>query len=120
MAEMMSPWMQAFIRFDPAEAFARVGVPVLAVNGTLDLQVWHDLNLPAIEKAVRDGGGSVEIVRFADLNHMLQPAKTGGIEEYASIDITMAEDALKTIADWIGARAPVAAPKTGSDVSGDS
>lgn len=120
MAEMMSPWMQAFIRFDPAEAFAGVDVPVLAVNGTLDLQVWHDLNLPAIEAAVRGGGGSVEIVRFADLNHMLQPAKTGAIEEYGSIDITMAEDAMKTIADWIGARSPVVAPKTDSDASEDS
>ena len=86
----------------------------------MDLQVWHDLNLPAIEAAVRGGGGSVEIVRFENLNHMLQPAKTGGIDEYGVIDITMAEDAMKTIADWIGARSRVVAPKAGSDASGDS
>lgn len=101
LAEMTSPWMKTFVRFDPAEAFGKVPVPVLAVNGTLDVQVWHDLNLPAIEDAVRAGGGRVEIVRFEGLNHMLQPAVTGAVEEYAVIDITMDEGAMQTMVDWI-------------------
>ncbi len=120
MAEMMSPWMQTFIRFDPADAFAEIDVPVLAVNGTLDLQVWHDLNLPAIEAAVRGGGGGVEVVRFEGLNHMLQPATTGRIDEYATIDITMDEDAMKTIADWIAVRSRVVAPGSEPKAPGDA
>ncbi|MEC8320368.1 MAG: alpha/beta hydrolase, partial [Planctomycetota bacterium] len=101
MASMGSPWMRAFIRFDPAVAWRSVRVPVLAVNGTLDLQVWHDLNLPAIERAVRDGGGAVEIVRFEGLNHMLQPTTTGSPDEYAIIDTTMDEAAMESIGSWV-------------------
>ena len=101
MAQMGSPWMRAFIRFDPAIAWRSVRVPALAVNGTLDLQVWHDLNLPAIERAVRGGGGAVEIVRFEGLNHMLQPTTTGSPDEYAIIDTTMDEAAMETLGSWI-------------------
>ena len=111
-AEMSSPWMRRFVRFDPAEAFARVEVPVLAVNGTLDLQVWHDLNLPAIERAVREAGGRVTVVRLEGLNHMLQPATTGGIDEYAAIDLTMDEDAMALIANWILEQPAVAADRS--------
>ena len=101
MAQMSSPWMTTFIRFDPAEAWRKVRVPILAVNGTLDLQVWHDQNLPAIEKAVREGGGAVDVIRFEGMNHMLQPATTGSPSEYGVIDITMDAEAMNTIGDWI-------------------
>ena len=101
MMQMKTSWMRTFIRFDPATAWRRVKVPVLAVNGTLDLQVWHDLNLPAIENAVREGGGQVEVVRFEGMNHMLQPATIGTPEEYGIIDTTMDEKAITLIGDWI-------------------
>ena len=101
MAQMTSPWMTSFIRFDPATAWRQVRVPVLAINGTLDTQVAADINLPAIEAAVRIGGGSVEVVRLEGLNHMLQPATTGGPDEYGAIKTTMDEAAMAIIADFI-------------------
>lgn len=101
MSQMKSPWMRNFIRFDPADAWRRVRVPILAVNGTRDLQVWHDLNLPAIEHAVREGGGRVDVVRLDGLNHLLQPSEKGSPEEYGIIDITMDEKAIEVIGDWI-------------------
>ena len=100
-AQMTSPWMTTFIRFDPATAWRRVEVPVLAINGTLDTQVAADINLPAIEKAVRLGGGSIEVVRLEGLNHMLQPATTGGPDEYGAIKTTMDEAAMTIIANFI-------------------
>lgn len=109
-AQMTSPWMTNFIRFDPATAWREVEVPVLAINGTLDTQVAADINLPAIEEAVRNGGGSIEVVRLAGLNHMLQPAITGGPDEYGAIKTTMDEAAMAIIADFIleaPARRPV-------------
>ena len=99
--QMTSPWMTSFIRFDPATAWRQVEVPVLAINGTLDTQVAADINLPAIEAAVRIGGGSVEVVRLEGLNHMLQPATTGGPDEYGAIKTTMEEAAMAIIADFI-------------------
>ena len=100
--QLTSPWMETFVRFDPAEAWGRVRVPVLAVNGTLDTQVSSELNLGSIVTAVEAGGGRVEAIRFEGLNHMLQPAITGGVDEYGSIDITMDEKALAVITAWIG------------------
>jgi pimeloyl-ACP methyl ester carboxylesterase len=109
-AQMTSPWMTNFIRFDPATAWREVEVPVLAINGTLDTQVAADINLPAIEEAVRNGGGSIEVARLAGLNHMLQPAITGGPDEYGAIKTTMDEAAMAIIANFIleaPARRPV-------------
>tara|TARA_B100001059_G_C17717723_1_gene518930 strand:- start:541 stop:1074 length:534 start_codon:yes stop_codon:yes gene_type:complete len=100
-SQMGSPWMTTFVRFDPAEAWRKVGVPVLAVNGTLDTQVSPDLNLGAIESAIEEGGGEIEIMRLEGLNHMLQPAKTGGVDEYALIDVTMDEQSLAKITTWL-------------------
>ena len=93
--------MLEFIRFNPSRAFERIKVPILALNGTLDVQVWHEQNLPAIEAAVKAGGGRVEIARFEGLNHLFQPAKTGSIDEYAVIEITMDEGPMDRIADFI-------------------
>lgn len=99
--QMKSPWMTTFVRFDPAEAWRKVEVPVLAINGTLDTQVSPDLNLGAIESAIEEGGGEIEIMRLEGLNHMLQPAKTGGVDEYALIDVTMDEQSLVKITAWL-------------------
>ncbi len=99
--QLTSPWMLEFIRFNPSRAFERIKVPILALNGTLDVQVWHEQNLPAIEAAVKAGGGRVEIARFEGLNHLFQPAKTGSIDEYAVIEITMDEGPMDRIADFI-------------------
>lgn len=101
LGQLRTPWMKSFIQTDPAEAWRRVEVPVMAVNGTLDLQVSHDLNLDAIAAAVSAGGGRVDIVRLEGLNHMLQPARTGLPEEYGTIDLTMDEAAMDRISDWI-------------------
>lgn len=117
-AQMTSPWMTTFVRFDPATAWRRVGVPVLAINGTLDTQVAADINLPAIEEAVRLGGGSIEVVRLEGLNHMLQPATTGGPDEYGAIKITMDEAAMGIIANFI-LEAP-APPAAGVGPEGDA
>ena len=43
---LRSPWMLAFVRLDPREALRRVKCPVLALNGSLDLQVPPKENLP--------------------------------------------------------------------------
>ncbi|MCH2162734.1 MAG: alpha/beta hydrolase [Phycisphaerales bacterium] len=96
-----TPWMRSFLLQDPRESLRKLTMPVLAVNGTLDSQVWHEQNLPEIEKAVREGGGTIEIMRIEGLNHLLQPARTGAVSEYQTIEITMDEDTMGRIASWI-------------------
>lgn len=103
-AQLMSPWMNAFIRYDPGVALRACNLPVLAINGTLDRQVWHDQNLPAIEEAVTAAGGDVTILRVPGLNHLLQPATTGAVSEYESIETTIDEGVLTHIIEWINQR----------------
>jgi pimeloyl-ACP methyl ester carboxylesterase len=98
---LTSPWMKFFLSYDPRPTLAKLKCPILAINGTLDLQVWHEQNLPEIEKAVHAGGGNLTIKRYENLNHLFQPAKTGGLSEYAAIETTMDEHVLHDMAEWI-------------------
>src|SRR5262249_36597453 len=105
MAMTMTPWYRYFLTLKPEETLRKVKQPVLAVNGSLDLQVSSKENLPAIEKALKDGGNKdVTVQEFPGLNHLFQTAKTGSPTEYATIEETMSPVALKAIGDWIVAR----------------
>ncbi len=75
---------------------------MLAINGEKDLQVPSKENLAEIDKALKAGGNrNVKTVELAGLNHLFQPCKTGSPSEYASIETTIAPEALKTMGDWI-------------------
>ena len=96
------PWTDAFLRYDPATALKRVKCPVLALNGSLDLQVSADENLPAIEAALKAGHNPpAKFVTLKGLNHLFQPAKTGAVSEYGTIETTFDEAAMKLVADWV-------------------
>lgn len=98
----VSPWFRTFLQLDPAAYLRRVRCPVLVLNGELDLQVDPDQNLPAIERALREGGNKrFTIRRLSGLNHLFQRARTGLITEYAEIEETFNPDALQLIRQWL-------------------
>lgn len=100
--QITSPWMQYFIRFDPTPVLEEVSCPVLVVNGEKDLQVPAVENVPAIKKALYNGGNTaVTTIVFPDLNHLFQESDTGLPSEYGSIEQTFAPNALLAITDWI-------------------
>ncbi len=105
-AEMLAtPWMNYLLTYDPAATLRRVRVPVLAVNGELDLQVSPSQNLPAIKAALEAGGNrDVTTVEIPKLNHLFQTATTGNTTEYGTIEETISPVALKVITGWIVAR----------------
>jgi fermentation-respiration switch protein FrsA (DUF1100 family) len=99
---LTSPWFRYTLTYDPATALRKVSCPVLALNGSLDLQVPPAQNLPAIRKALEEGGNKhFEAVELPGLNHLFQPAKTGSPTEYAQIEETISPVALDKIASWI-------------------
>jgi len=103
---IVSSWMRYFLTFDPQASLVLVHCPVLAINGAKDVQVAADVNLPAIEKALRAGGNSDVTVReLPNLNHLFQTSKTGAVSEYAQIEETMSPIALTLMGDWIESRA---------------
>ncbi len=102
---LATPWMHYLLNYDPAATLRRVTVPVLAINGELDLQVPPSQNLPAIRRALEAGGNQdVTTTELPKLNHLFQTATTGAPSEYGTIEETMSPVALKTVSDWIAAR----------------
>jgi len=100
---LTSPWYRAFLTYDPRPALEKVKVPVLAMNGALDLQVPPHQNLPAIAAALEAGGNpDYQIVKLPHLNHLFQTAKTGAPMEYSKIEETFAPAALEVLGEWIG------------------
>jgi len=53
--QVTSPWMQFFIRYNPAPTLEKVKCPVLALNGEKDLQVPPKENLEAINASLKKG-----------------------------------------------------------------
>lgn len=97
-------WFRYFLAYDPAASLRKVTCPVLAINGTLDLQVDAEQNLPAIRKALARNRG-VTIKRLRGLNHLFQRAQTGSVDEYATIEHTFDVHALKLVTQWVVATA---------------
>ena len=97
---LTSPWYRAFIAYDPAPALRALKIPVLALVGGKDTQVTAAQNIPALRAALA-GDPRAEVVELPGLNHLLQPATTGGVEEYGKTEITIDPAALKLIGDWV-------------------
>ena len=103
--QLTSVWYRYFLTYDPAPALRKLTCPVLAINGSKDTQVPPQQNLPAIRKALEEGGNKhFEAVEMPGLNHLFQTAKTGALSEYAQIEETISPVALERIGSWILAR----------------
>ena len=100
--QIASPWMQYFIKYNPAAALEKVKCPVLAINGEKDLQVPPKENLEAIKKALTKGGNKrVATKELPNLNHLFQECNTGSPDEYATIEQTFSPIALTEILKWL-------------------
>jgi len=100
------PVYQHYLAVDPRFTFEKVRCPVLALCGAKDIQVMADVNLDAIDEALRKGGDTeYDITKLEDLNHLFQHCETGLTDEYARIEETFAPEAMELIADWITTRA---------------
>lgn len=99
---MTTPWFIGFMNFKPKEYLAKVKGPVLALNGSKDLQVPAKQNL-AIIKDILGKNPKVKLTvhELPGLNHLFQTAGTGSVSEYEQIEETFSPEVLKIIADWI-------------------
>jgi len=104
--QMTSPWFTSFIASDPQPALRKLKkTPVLALGGDLDLQVRAKDNLDAIQRGLkRARNRDVTTKILPGLNHLFQPALTGTVEEYATIETTLAPAMLELVSSWINAR----------------
>jgi len=104
-AQFNSAWIRWFIAHDLRETLRQVKCPVLALNGSLDLQVMPKENLAAIEQAARAGGNTDVTVReLPGLNHLFQEAKLGTVAEYGEISQTISPKVLEEVTAWLRTR----------------
>ena len=78
--------------------------PVLIVQGELDVQVqpYHADRLADMARA-RRSKAPVDVVKVPGVNHLLVPAKTGDVSEYATLgqDVQVSPQVTKAIADFM-------------------
>ena len=94
-------WLQYFLNYEPFEHLSKVSVPVLAINGSYDIQVLADENINGIEKALKKAGNKqYEVKIIPSLNHLFQTAQNPE-QSYGSIEESFAPIALEKISNWI-------------------
>ena len=102
---MKSPWMKYFVSYDPKPSLKATRCPILSVIGEKDLQVDPQLNMPAIEAAVKAGGNKdFTQKKLPGLNHLFQKCDTGSPAEYAKIEQTLDDSLLSIVTDWLKKR----------------
>jgi pimeloyl-ACP methyl ester carboxylesterase len=94
-----SVWERYFLAYDPARTLSQLRIPVLAIYGSLDVQVPGKENLTAARAALKNDDRAT-LVLMPGKNHLFQDAKTGSPNEYNDIEETISPAALGLIADW--------------------
>jgi pimeloyl-ACP methyl ester carboxylesterase len=94
------PWMRFFLAYDPAPALEDLEIPVLALIGSLDVQVSAEENIPALNAALETNADAT-VFDLEGLNHLFQNAETGAVSEYARIEETFSPEAIDLITAWI-------------------
>lgn len=97
-ARMTAPWYRQFIRLNPPEYLKKINCPMLALNGTWDIQVESGPNLQSIATNVP----TATIVELPGLNHLFQesPSKRDSFN-YSSISQTISPTALDKITNFL-------------------
>ena len=96
------PWWRFASKYNARATLIQVKCPVLAINGSKDMQVVAKENLAAIEEALQAGGnGNYLVDELEGLNHLFQTADTGDETEYGKIEETISPFAMILIANWI-------------------
>lgn len=93
-------WMDYFVRYNPAEDISRVKCPVMAINGSMDMQVLSSSNLGVLKKLLPANKHTM-IKEYPGLNHLFQHCLLGSVSEYGKIEETISVEVLEDIAAWI-------------------
>lgn len=93
-------WMDYFLAYDPSVAIRQITCPVMAVNGTLDVQVLAQDNLPVIQQHLPASKKHL-IKEYEALNHFLQHCTPATTLNYGQIEETISPEVLSDMVTWI-------------------
>jgi len=98
-----TPWFQSLLAFDPAKVLKDIRQPLFFVHGALDKQVppaHADLLADMARK--QSDSESIDVVVVRGVNHLLIPAFTGEVTEYASLtDRNVSKDVGGALTAWL-------------------
>jgi uncharacterized protein len=101
-SSLLTPWMQYFLKYDPAPTLRKINIPLLAMNGEKDYQVDATDNLSGFTTNLKKAGNKrYQIVSMPGLNHLFQTASTGAENEYAQLEETFSPRALTKMTEWL-------------------
>ena len=83
-----TPWFRSFLAFDPAKVMSDVRQPILILQGERDKQVppHHADKLGELARARKKvPADRVKVVKLPGVNHLLVPAESGDVREYAGL-----------------------------------
>jgi fermentation-respiration switch protein FrsA (DUF1100 family) len=98
-----TPWFRSYLLFDPAKVLPKAKGPVFVIQGERDREVpvRHAYRLIELAKARKANKGA-ELVIVDGINHLLVPAPTGEITEYAVLrDKTVSRQVLDQLTNWL-------------------
>lgn len=98
-ASTVSPWLDWFVSYDPSEAVGKIKCPVMAVNGSLDMQVPVE-NLDVLRKLLPENSKNL-IKEYTGKNHLFQSCSRQTALQYNEIEETISQDVLEDISVWI-------------------
>ena len=100
LAQIQMPYLAHFLSLDMRKLLDRITCPVLALNGTRDVQVNAENNLNALINGLA-ASNSNRIESVEGVNHLFQHCDTGAVTEYRLIEQTIAPEVLETMITWI-------------------
>jgi pimeloyl-ACP methyl ester carboxylesterase len=98
-----NPEFQGVLMSDPTKLMAQVRQPLLIVQGGLDTQV-EPQNADLLEGLARKrkNAPAVETVKVPTINHLLVPATTGEVSEYADLkDKNVSKAVTEPLVTWL-------------------
>lgn len=102
--QLNNAWYRDFLQRDPSKLLPQVKQPILAVWGSEDVQVPASGNRDSMQAALISTSNPLNRLEILPgLNHLLQPCKTGMVDEYESIETTIAPLALTKFTEFIQA-----------------
>ena len=100
-----TPWFRSWLLYDPAEAIRKIKQPILIVQGALDTQVppAQADRLEALSSSRKKlPASATRKVVVPGINHLLVPASTGEVDEYASLTgASISPTVTSAIIDWL-------------------
>ena len=100
LAQIRTPYMSHLLTLDMRQILPGINCPVMALNGTKDLQVEAGSNLEALRKGL-PANDKNHIEPIDGVNHLFQHCTTGSVSEYRTIEETFAPEVLEKITVWL-------------------